>query len=68
MRRHDVDVLSLMAGLLFMLMGLGWLLDAADAFRVDWEWLAPLVLVGLGLVGLLTSFLGRGETDPPVEE
>lgn len=52
MKRHDLDLMSLLSGLFFALIGVGFLLDAGTAVRVDVEWLIPAVLIAVGLAGL----------------
>ncbi|MFL6129284.1 MAG: hypothetical protein ACJ73E_09485 [Mycobacteriales bacterium] len=62
MRRHEVDVLSLVAGLLFVGAALIWGLadDPGAALR---GWPLPVLLIAVGAAGLLTSlggWRGRG--------
>ncbi len=38
MRRHDLDGFSLASGLLFLLVGAGYLVDAFTEVRVDARW------------------------------
>lgn len=60
--RHELDVISLMTGLVFTVLGVGWLLSEGTRLAFDAAWVVPLLLVGLGLVGLLGTVSGqRGE-------
>ena len=61
MRRHDLDLLSLIAGAVFALVALASLVGAATDESVDLGWLAPVVLIGLGIAGL-TGALRSGRT------
>ncbi len=62
--RHERDAVSLMAGLLLVLVaGLFLLSDATDA-SVDGRWAVPLVLIGVGAVGLLSALRSRGGGEP----
>jgi hypothetical protein len=58
MRRHDTDSLSLLGGLLFMGLGIAFLLDALDRWSADVTWIPPIVLIVLGLAGVLST-VGR---------
>ena len=63
MRRHEVDVLSLVAGLFFV--GAALILGLADDPAGALEgWPLPVLLIVVGVAGLLTSlggWRGRGE-------
>jgi hypothetical protein len=48
-KRHDLDLFSLVFGTLFALLGGLFLLDRIDATHIDLRWLGPLPLIGLGL-------------------
>jgi hypothetical protein len=66
--RHDTDLTSLIAGLVFLFVGIAYLLDAADVMQVDAKWVVPLGLIGLGLAGVAGSLrraLGTREEPPP---
>jgi len=53
-----------MAGLLLVLVaGLFLLSDATDV-SVDGRWAVPLVLIGVGAVGLLSALRSRGGEEP----
>ena len=57
MRRHDVDVVSLVAGLFFLGAALIWGLadDPAEALQ---GWPLPVLLIAVGVAGLVTSLAG----------
>jgi hypothetical protein len=55
-----VDRLSLVVGLLFVLAGIVFLLDALEVWRLRADYLVPLALVVVGLVVLASAWpLGR---------
>lgn len=58
MRRHDLDLTSAIAGLVFVALGLAFLFDAT----LDVRWVAPALLIGLGVAGL-AAFLPRPRRD-----
>lgn len=66
MWRHERDSVSLMAGLLLVLLGAVFLVDDLTGIDVDGRWVAPLVLMAVGAVGLLSSLrsVERGSTAP----
>jgi len=52
---RQVDRLSLIAGVLFVLAGVVFLLDALDVWRLRGEYLVPLGLIVLGLAVLASG-------------
>ncbi len=62
MPRHDTDLVSLVPGLLFAAIGTAALVDRADLLVVDWTLVWPVVLIGLGLL-LLVSRPRRSRGD-----
>ncbi len=70
MRRHELDLFSLIAGLAFVAVAAGHLLDVATDLDFDGRWVAPIVLVTLGLAGLAGILGSRPERAPevPAEE
>lgn len=61
MKRHPVDAISLVAGLVFSALGITFLAGArVTQLDLDWTW--PLVLIVIGGVVLLAG-LSRGERD-----
>ena len=55
MQSHDTDVLSLVAGLLFTLLGVAFLLETADVLTVDGDWVLPAILIAGGVAGVLAA-------------
>lgn len=60
MRRHRLDATSLIAGLLFVVLGGLFLYDRAGSFDLQVRWVWPALLIGLGLAFLASS---RGGAD-----
>ena len=46
---------ALVAGLLFIALGVLFLLDRAGNINLDVRWIWPLLLIGLGVAGLVRS-------------
>lgn len=65
MRRHDLDLVSLIAGALFALVAVTHLVGAATGDHVEIAWLAPVLLVGLGVAGLAGALRGSSSQDHP---
>jgi hypothetical protein len=59
-RPRSLDRLSLVVGLLFMLAGVVFLLDALEVWKLRIDYLVPLALVVLGLVVLASALPFRG--------
>ena len=55
MARHERDVLSLMGGLLLVLVAAVFLVDDTTGLSVDGRWVAPGLLVAVGVAGLVAS-------------
>ena len=55
MWRHERDTLSLMFGALLVLRAGAFLVDDLTGLDVDGRWVAPLVLIAVGAVGLLST-------------
>lgn len=60
MPRHDLDVISLVAGVAFGGAALVFLIDNSTGVSGRWVW--PILLIVLGVAGLLAS-RGRGSED-----
>jgi len=54
--RGGVDRLSLLGGLVFVLAGVVFLLDALDVWRLRGDYVVPLVLILLGVVVLASGW------------
>jgi hypothetical protein len=62
-RPHDLDVLSLVAGIAFSGAGLVFLIDRDLGLTGRWMW--PVLLILVGVAGLIASRTGsRAPTDP----
>jgi hypothetical protein len=59
MRRHELDVVSLLGGLLFVAIGVVYLVDGLTAVDLNARLVGAAVLLMLGLIGL-TSGVRRG--------
>jgi hypothetical protein len=59
-RPRGVDRLSLLGGLVFVLAGVVFLLDALDVWRLRGDYVVPLVLILLG-VAVLASGWASGD-------
>ena len=55
MRRHDLDVFSLVAGLVFLAIAVGHVVDETSSVSLDGRWVAPLALLALGAAGLASA-------------
>jgi cell wall-active antibiotic response 4TMS protein YvqF len=59
-RSRGADRLSLVVGLLFVLAGVVFLLDALEVWKLRADYLVPLALVAVGLVVLASALPLRG--------
>ena len=56
MRRHSIDVVALVAGLVVLLAVAGWALWWTDTVAAeDFSWLVPVGLVAAGAAGIAAS-------------
>lgn len=55
MRRHELDLTSLVAGLVFIGIAVAYLIGSYTSVRIDAGWVLPIGLVGLGVAGLAGS-------------
>jgi hypothetical protein len=67
MKRHSIDIVGLVSGMLFMALAVGFLLDALDVWRADVGWVPPIVLVALGLAGVLSTATRASRTREPLD-
>lgn len=65
MRRHELDITSLVAGLVFVGVATAYLIGAYTKVRIDAGWVLPLALVGLGIAGLTGSLRAAGRSNHP---
>ena len=69
MKRHEIDVISLVSGLLFAGLGAVFALHALDVFSIDVRAVPAVVLIGLGIGGIaaaLTSSARSAASTAPV--
>lgn len=59
MKRHPVDVISLVFGLIFLAMGIPLALADSGFDLVSGRWLAPALLIAVGVVVLVSNLPGR---------
>jgi hypothetical protein len=62
-RRHDLDLVSLITGVVFALVAIAHLVGAATGDSLDPLWLAPALLIGLGVAGLAGALRSGSRTD-----
>jgi hypothetical protein len=55
MKQHPTDLISLIAGLLFVVLGVMFALNQTGAITIDVTWIPAIVLVGLGLAGIASG-------------
>jgi hypothetical protein len=65
MERHDLDVLSLFSGIVFVLVAVVGLTDVIVISATDLRWLGPLAIVAFGIVLVITSTGGRRRDTRP---
>jgi hypothetical protein len=56
MDRHPVDLISLVAGSVFL--GIGLLLISGGLTSLPMDWVGPMVAIGLGVVILVAAWTG----------
>lgn len=57
MSRRSADWASLVAGLLFVLLGLAFVVSGTTAWEVNVLWVLPVLAIGLGLVGVVRALV-----------
>lgn len=67
MRRHALDVFSLLSGLVVLAFAVAYLLGAYTDYRLDGRLAVPLLLVGLGIAGLAGAVSAQRRADRRVE-
>lgn len=63
MRRHELDLVALIAGLIFTGLAVAYVVGAYTDLRLDPRYVFPLVVIGLGVAGLAASIVGQRRTD-----
>jgi len=62
-RRHSLDVFSLLSGLVVVAFAAAYLVGAFTDFRLDGRLAFPLLLVGLGVAGLAGALVAQRRSD-----
>ncbi len=69
MKRHDLDLTSLVAGAVFLAVGAAFLVDLLAGVGVSPRWITPLVLIGIGAAGLMSQVpVRRDHPEVPADE
>ena len=63
MRRHPLDVFSLLSGLVVLAFATAYLVGAYTDYRLDGRLAVPLLLVGLGVAGLAGGLTAQRRAD-----
>lgn len=63
MRKHSIDLFSLISGLLFTGFALAYIIGAYTDVRLDPRLALPLTLVGLGVAGLASAMVAQRRSD-----
>lgn len=67
MRRHSLDVFSLLSGLIVIGFAVAYFVGAYTDYRLDGRLAFPLLLVGLGVAGLAGAVSAQRRADRAVE-
>jgi len=67
-RRHPLDVFSLVSGLLVLGFALAYLIGGYTDYRLDARLAFPLLLVGLGVAGLAGALVAQRRSDHELED
>jgi hypothetical protein len=62
-RKHSFDLVSFIAGLLFIGLAVAYVVGAYTDIRLDPRLVFPVLLVGLGVAGLTASLLAQRRSD-----
>ena len=63
MRKHPVDVFSLVCGLVFVAIASAYIAGAYTTLHIDARLVVPALLVGLGVAGLSAAILAQRRAD-----
>lgn len=63
MRKHPLDVFSLLSGLVVMAFAAAFIVGQYTTIQVDARIVGPLLLVGLGLAGLAGALVAQRRSD-----
>lgn len=56
MKRHPIDIVSVLSGLLFTVLGIAFALGEANRIDVDVRFVPAAVLIAVGAAGIIASF------------
>lgn len=62
MKRHPIDIVSVLAGLLFTALGIAFALGEADRIDIDVRFVPAAVLIAAGAAGIIASVTRVGES------
>lgn len=72
MKRHPVELLSLISGIVFLVFALAYIVGAAMNITLQTQLTLPLLLVGLGAAGIAAAVVAQRRLDdaptPPEPE
>jgi hypothetical protein len=63
--RREPNPAPIVLGLLFIGLGVAFLLDRVGNFDLDGRWIWPILLIGLGIAGVVRSRPRRNGVAPP---
>ncbi|WP_067970189.1 hypothetical protein [Nocardiopsis trehalosi] len=63
MSRHETDWGSLVAGLLFVLLGAAFVVSGTTDWGFDAVWVLPVLAIGLGVAGVARALAASRDTD-----
>jgi len=67
-KRHDLDLFSLVAGLVLMTVAVGHLLDVSTRLDVNGQYVVPVALVTIGIASLAAVLRTSDRPDPATDE
>jgi uncharacterized membrane protein len=65
MKKHPLDPLSLVIGLVFAAFGTAFLVTQVDIANADTKWIWPVALLGLGAIMIALGARRTGQTNQP---
>ena len=68
MRRHRLDLFSLLSGLLIVGFAIAYLVGGFTEYRLDGRLAFPLLLVGLGIAGLAGAIVAQRRSDREIDD
>lgn len=69
MRRHELDLFSLVTGVVFLALAVGFVVDeVVPGMQLERRWVFPVLLVGIGVASLAGLVRGRPGPQRPETE